>query len=149
MKHDYENAQRGAMLEATGKTRVTMYLDDDVIEFFRDRATKNGRGYQTEINSELRNALSAGSKKVSSRRSDDVVIVDLATGIHADVESLRREISGFRSELVHIRGLETRPTRHMVERDDRLPVRLITPKAAGKKMVAKRAKGENTTGNRR
>jgi hypothetical protein len=64
MKHDFQNARRGAVIQTAGKTRVTMYLDDDVIEFFRARATSNGRGYQTEINACLREALEGGSKKV-------------------------------------------------------------------------------------
>jgi hypothetical protein len=57
MKHDYESARRGAVIEGKGKTRITMYLDDDVIEHFRERGTINGRGYQTEINAALRDAL--------------------------------------------------------------------------------------------
>ena len=36
----------------TGKTRVNMHLDNDVIEFFK--RTAGGRGYQTLINSTLR-----------------------------------------------------------------------------------------------
>ena len=44
---------REAMRSAlTGKTRVNMHLDNDVIEFFKQRA--GGRGYQTLINSTLR-----------------------------------------------------------------------------------------------
>lgn len=41
-----------------GKTRITLFLDDDVIEVFRDRASKNGKGYQTLINETLRASLS-------------------------------------------------------------------------------------------
>jgi hypothetical protein len=29
-----------------GKTRITLFLDDEVIEVFRDRASKSGKGYQ-------------------------------------------------------------------------------------------------------
>ena len=57
IQHDFKNARRGAVIKGAGKTRVTMYLDDDVIEFFRQRATENGRGYQTEINTALRSVL--------------------------------------------------------------------------------------------
>jgi uncharacterized protein (DUF4415 family) len=39
----------------TGKTRVNMHLDNDVIEYFKLRAS--GRGYQTLINSALREVM--------------------------------------------------------------------------------------------
>jgi uncharacterized protein (DUF4415 family) len=34
--------------------RITIHLDDDVIEAFRERADAAGRGYQTTINEALR-----------------------------------------------------------------------------------------------
>jgi uncharacterized protein (DUF4415 family) len=39
---------------AKGKTRVTMFLDDSVLETFRFRAEAEGRGYQTLINEALK-----------------------------------------------------------------------------------------------
>jgi uncharacterized protein (DUF4415 family) len=36
------------------KTRITIYLDSDVIESFRVQADQQGRGYQTLINEALR-----------------------------------------------------------------------------------------------
>lgn len=38
------------------KTRVTMWIDDDVVAAFRARAAKAGAGYQTEMNRALRDA---------------------------------------------------------------------------------------------
>jgi uncharacterized protein (DUF4415 family) len=38
-----------------GKTRLTMYLDTAVVEYFRSRA--GGRGYQTLINEALKRAI--------------------------------------------------------------------------------------------
>jgi len=60
MEHDFENMRRGAVIQDAGKTRVTMYLDNDVLEYFRRAATQNGRGYQTEINAALRAVISGG-----------------------------------------------------------------------------------------
>ena len=45
------------MLPSPGKTRVTIMLDDDVIEAFRARAEAAGQGYQTMINAALRAAI--------------------------------------------------------------------------------------------
>ena len=40
------------------KVRVTMYLDADVLEYFKQRATRpHAAPYQTQINSELRNVM--------------------------------------------------------------------------------------------
>ncbi len=37
-----------------GKTRITIMLDNDILAIFRDRAEKQGCGYQTLINEALR-----------------------------------------------------------------------------------------------
>lgn len=59
MKKDYDfsSGKRGSVLGTKGKTRVTMYLDNDVLEAFRTRAEKEGKGYQTLINESLREYL--------------------------------------------------------------------------------------------
>lgn len=44
--------------EAKGKTRITIMLDNLVIEAFREQAESQGVGYQTLINTALRNCLS-------------------------------------------------------------------------------------------
>ncbi len=49
-EYDFSQGKRGAVLPSPGKTRVTIMLDDDVIEAFRARAEAAGHGYQTMIN---------------------------------------------------------------------------------------------------
>lgn len=61
-EYDFSNAKRGAVIPSPGKTRITIMLDDDVIEHFRSRAESQGIGYQTLINALLREAVT-GSKK--------------------------------------------------------------------------------------
>ena len=60
-EYDFSKGKRGAVIASPGKTRITITLDDDVIEAFRARAESAGTGYQTLINSVLREAMS-GSK---------------------------------------------------------------------------------------
>lgn len=55
--YDFSQGKRGAVIPATGKTRITMYLDDDVLESFRAKANAEGKGYQTMINDVLRKAM--------------------------------------------------------------------------------------------
>lgn len=57
-EYDFSKGKRGAVLPSPGKTRITIMLDDDVIEFFRARAEAQGSGYQTMINAALRELLS-------------------------------------------------------------------------------------------
>ena len=66
MKKDYDFSQgkRGPVLRQKGKTRITIYLDDDVLEAFRERADQVGFGYQTMINQALREYLSRSSAAV-------------------------------------------------------------------------------------
>lgn len=59
-EYDFSNAKKGAVLASPGKTRITMMLDDDIIDYFRARAEAAGCGYQTEINRVLRDYLSNG-----------------------------------------------------------------------------------------
>jgi uncharacterized protein (DUF4415 family) len=59
-EYDFSKGQRGPVVEGRGKTRVTMYLDNEVLEEFRNRAEKAGKGYQTLINDALRDHLSHG-----------------------------------------------------------------------------------------
>lgn len=56
-EYDFSQAKRGPVLSSTGKTRITMYLDDDVLEAFREQADQSGLGYQTLINRTLRDYL--------------------------------------------------------------------------------------------
>ncbi|OFW25818.1 MAG: CopG family transcriptional regulator [Acidobacteria bacterium RIFCSPLOWO2_12_FULL_66_21] len=56
-EYDFSKAKRGAVVPQVGKTRITIYLDDDVLDAFRDRADAAGRGYQTMINEALREHL--------------------------------------------------------------------------------------------
>lgn len=56
-EYDFSHGKRGPVIPAKGKTRITIYLDDDVLETFRERSDRLGLGYQTLINQTLRNHL--------------------------------------------------------------------------------------------
>ncbi|BAP87171.1 uncharacterized protein E1O_00400 [Burkholderiales bacterium GJ-E10] len=58
-EYDFSKAKRGAVLASAGKTRITIMLDDDIIEHFRRLADLKGTGYQTMINTALRHAMAA------------------------------------------------------------------------------------------
>ncbi len=62
-EYDFSQGKRGAVLPSPGKTRITIMLDDDVIEFFRVRAESLGAGYQTMINTALRATMAQSKSK--------------------------------------------------------------------------------------
>jgi uncharacterized protein (DUF4415 family) len=58
-EYDFSGARRGAIdPKPPGKTRITIRLDNDLLEWFRDRVDAAGGGnYQSLINSALRDYM--------------------------------------------------------------------------------------------
>ncbi len=52
-EYDFSAGKRGAILSSVGKTRITIYLDNVIVERFRSLSRKSGKGYQTLINDAL------------------------------------------------------------------------------------------------
>jgi uncharacterized protein (DUF4415 family) len=52
-EYDFSKGKRGAVIEERGKTRITIYLDDVILERFRAKGRRTGKGYQTLINEAL------------------------------------------------------------------------------------------------
>lgn len=42
------------MIRHPGKTRITIWIDGSTLEWFREKAEREGKGYQTEINEALK-----------------------------------------------------------------------------------------------
>ena len=61
--YDFNNATKGPVLAAKGKTRITIMLDEDLLSFFRAQAESQGIGYQTLINNVLRLELQKSTSK--------------------------------------------------------------------------------------
>ena len=56
-EYDFSRAKRGAVIASPGKTRITIMIDDDLIEFCRAKEESQGTGYQTMINATLRDSV--------------------------------------------------------------------------------------------
>lgn len=52
-EYDFSKAWRGAVISSPGKTRITIRLDDDVLDWFRAKVSGGGN-YQSLINAALR-----------------------------------------------------------------------------------------------
>ena len=58
---DFAKGKRGAVVPSpAGKSRITIRIDDDVLDWFRDQVNAAGGGnYQTMINAALREHIGA------------------------------------------------------------------------------------------
>ncbi len=77
-EYDFSRGKRGAVIPSPGKTRITIMLDDDVIEAFRAKAEAAGSGYQTLINRALRAALADDDRPVTVKVMREIVREELA-----------------------------------------------------------------------
>lgn len=78
-EYDFSRGKRGPVIPSPGKTRITIMLDDDVIEAFRAKAETAGRGYQTLINDVLRAALAEKERPVTAKMLRKILREELRT----------------------------------------------------------------------
>ena len=73
----FSQSKRGAVIPQTGKTRITIYIDDDVLETFRERSESAGKGYQTMMNEALRQYLEKAKQPLDEETVRRVVQEEL------------------------------------------------------------------------
>ena len=56
-EYDYSKAKKDPAGYHKGKSRITIYLDREILDEFRKRSQQYGKGYQTMINDALREYL--------------------------------------------------------------------------------------------
>jgi hypothetical protein len=64
-EYDFSKGKRGAVVPQKGKTRISIFIDNVVLDGFRVRAEKAGTGYQTMINEVLREYLASAEQPVT------------------------------------------------------------------------------------
>ena len=67
-EYDFSRGKRGAVIKTPpGKTRITIRIDDDVLEWFREQVHEAGGGnYQTLVNSALREYVEGKEENLKS-----------------------------------------------------------------------------------
>ena len=67
-EYDFSKARRGPVLPVvTGKTRITIRIDDDILDWYRAHVDAAGGGnYQTLINQSLRRAMSEAAEPLEA-----------------------------------------------------------------------------------
>jgi hypothetical protein len=89
-EYDFSKGKRGAVIPQKGTTRISIVIDNAVLDEFRAQAEKAGTGYQTMMNEALRRYLSEADQPVTEKTLRQV---------------LRQEMPEY------LRGLITRSTR--------------------------------------
>lgn len=76
--YDFSKAKRGAVVPSTGKTRITIYVDDAVIKRFKAQSEKTGKGYQTLINEALKSQVGLTEQPLTQELVRKIVREELA-----------------------------------------------------------------------
>jgi uncharacterized protein (DUF4415 family) len=78
-EYDFSKGKRGAVVNCSNKSRITIFLDNDILEEFKQRAEKTGKGYQTLINDTLRADLKDSATPLTVRTLRKVLREELAS----------------------------------------------------------------------
>lgn len=76
--YDFSKGKRGAVIPTTGKTRITIYMDDMIVSQFKAKSEKSGKGYQTLINEALKSYLGLVEQPVTQDLVRKIVREELA-----------------------------------------------------------------------
>lgn len=72
-EYDFSKGKRGTLIPQKGKTRISIYIDNAILDAFRARAEKAGTGYQTMMNDALRQYLTETDRPVTESRLREIL----------------------------------------------------------------------------
>ncbi|WP_363320788.1 BrnA antitoxin family protein [Acidiferrobacter sp.] len=79
-EYDFSKGKRGAIMPTKGKTRITIYIDDDILAAFRARAEQVGSEYQTLMNEALKASLAKDDKPLTAATLRRILREEMAAG---------------------------------------------------------------------
>ncbi|MBP7568631.1 MAG: ribbon-helix-helix protein, CopG family [Acidobacteria bacterium] len=68
--YDFRTARRGAVVQQPATTRVSVHLDNELLERLRERADATGRGYQAMISEAILEHLERSERWPLARRTE-------------------------------------------------------------------------------
>ena len=77
-EYDFSKGKRGPVVTEKGKTRITIFLDDEIIRRFRALAQKTGKGYQTLINQALKQQLAIEEPRLTATAVRKIIQEELS-----------------------------------------------------------------------
>lgn len=72
-EYDFSKAKRGAVMPQRGKTRISIHIDNAVLQAFRALAEKRGTGYQTMMNEALREYLGQSVQPLTKQELREII----------------------------------------------------------------------------
>lgn len=72
-EYDFSKATKKALIPSKGKTRISIFIDNAVLDEFRTRAEAAGTGYQTMMNEALRQYLSSQERPITESKLREVL----------------------------------------------------------------------------
>ena len=76
-EYDFSKAKRGAVNPQRGKTRISIFIDNAILDEFRARAEKAGAGYQTMMNDALRKYVAEADEPITEKTLRQVLRQEL------------------------------------------------------------------------
>ncbi len=70
-EYDFSRGKRGAVLTSPGKTRITLYIDNTVLERVKAESERTGNGYQTLINEALARGIHSRGQAIDGCETKD------------------------------------------------------------------------------
>jgi hypothetical protein len=95
-EYDFSKGRRGAVVPQKGKTRISIFIDNAVLDASRTRAEKAGTGYQTMMNEALRRYLSETAQPVTEQVLRQVLRQEMPEYVRAarSARSTRKRTAG-------------------------------------------------------
>jgi len=81
-EYDFSKGKRGAVVPNKGKTRISIFIDNAVLDEFRTRAERAGTGYQTMMNDALRRYLSESDQPVTEKALRQILRQEMPQYLH-------------------------------------------------------------------
>lgn len=89
-EYDFSKGKRGAVSPQVGKTRITIYLDDVVIERFKALSEQTGKSYQSLINEALRSHREIAEQTLTAEEIRKIIREELAHSQASEPARARR-----------------------------------------------------------
>ena len=78
-EYDFSKGKRGAVIKQVGKTRITIYLDDAILQRFKAQSESTGKGYQTLINDSLNSYLGLTAQPLTAEMVRKIIREELSS----------------------------------------------------------------------
>ena len=77
-EYDFSKGRRGQAAPTRGKTRITIYIDDQILAAFKAESARTGTGYQTLINEALAQHTGTAEKPMTAEQVRKIVREEIA-----------------------------------------------------------------------